>query len=100
MVGQNEPPSQHQQSVRTVVAHMMTPGVIQVPGDVSFVSIMPDPVFRLRQPILAHFHYPEEKPVRCIVRWVEGVAKGQNSRRQTILNAAFVKGETIGAAKR
>ena len=35
MVGQNEPPSQHQQSVRTVVAHMMTPGVIQVPGDVS-----------------------------------------------------------------
>ena len=35
MVGQNEPPSQHQQSVRTVVAHMMTPGVVQVPGDVS-----------------------------------------------------------------
>ena len=35
MVGQNEPPSQHQQAVRTVVAHMMTPGVVQVPGDVS-----------------------------------------------------------------
>ena len=35
MVGQNEPPSQSRQSIRTVVAHMMTPGVVQVPGDVS-----------------------------------------------------------------
>ena len=35
MVGPNEPPPKAQQSVRTVVAHMMTPGVVQVPGDVS-----------------------------------------------------------------
>lgn len=35
MAGQNEPPFQPQHSARTVVAHMMTPGVIQVPGDVS-----------------------------------------------------------------
>ena len=35
MVGQNEPPFQPQHSARTVVAHMMTPGVVQVPGDVS-----------------------------------------------------------------
>jgi CBS domain-containing protein len=35
MVGQNDPPQQSQHPVRTVVAHMMTPGVIQVPGDVS-----------------------------------------------------------------
>ncbi|HEY7129311.1 MAG TPA: CBS domain-containing protein [Nitrospira sp.] len=33
MLGQNDPPPQH--AVRTVVAHMMTPGVVQVPGDVS-----------------------------------------------------------------
>jgi CBS domain-containing protein len=35
MAVQNEPPFQPQPSVRTVVAHMMTPGVVQVPGDVS-----------------------------------------------------------------
>ena len=35
MVGQNEPPRNPQPLVRTVVAHMMTPGVVQVPGDVS-----------------------------------------------------------------
>lgn len=35
MVGQNQPPPQPQHPVRTVVAHMMTPGVVQVPGDVS-----------------------------------------------------------------
>ena len=35
MVGHIEPPFQPQHSARTVVAHMMTPGVIQVPGDVS-----------------------------------------------------------------
>ena len=33
MLGQNDPPPQY--PVRTVVAHMMTPGVVQVPGDVS-----------------------------------------------------------------
>lgn len=35
MVGQNQPPPQPQHPIRTVVAHMMTPGVVQVPGDVS-----------------------------------------------------------------
>src|SRR5690242_15002289 len=35
MAGPNEPPFQPQHSIRTVVAHMMTPGVVQVPGDVS-----------------------------------------------------------------
>lgn len=34
MLGQNEP-SPQPQHVPTVVAHMMTPGVVQVPGDVS-----------------------------------------------------------------
>jgi CBS domain-containing protein len=35
MLGPNEPPSQAHRPVPTVVAHMMTPGVVQVPGDVS-----------------------------------------------------------------
>ena len=35
MLGHNDPPPQPQHPVHTVVAHMMTPGVIQVPGDVS-----------------------------------------------------------------
>ena len=33
MLGQNDPPPPS--PIRTVVAHMMTPGVVQVPGDVS-----------------------------------------------------------------
>ncbi len=33
MLGQNDPSPQY--PIRTVVAHMMTPGVVQVPGDVS-----------------------------------------------------------------
>ena len=35
MLGQNDPTPQPQRPVHTVVAHMMTPGVVQVPGDVS-----------------------------------------------------------------
>jgi len=35
MLGHNDPPLQPQHPVPTVVAHMMTPGVVQVPGDVS-----------------------------------------------------------------
>ena len=34
MLGPDDPPLQPQ-SYTTVVAHMMTPGVVQVPGDVS-----------------------------------------------------------------
>ena len=33
MLGQNDPSPQY--PIRTVVAHMMTPGVVQVPGDIS-----------------------------------------------------------------
>jgi CBS domain-containing protein len=35
MIGHNKPPLQPKTSIPTVVAHMMTPGVVQVPGDVS-----------------------------------------------------------------
>src|SRR5690242_13340324 len=35
MPGPNEPPPQAFHLVPTVVAHMMTPGVVQIPGDVS-----------------------------------------------------------------
>lgn len=35
MPGPNEPPPQAVHLVPTVVAHMMTPGVVQIPGDVS-----------------------------------------------------------------
>ena len=35
MVGPNKPPLQPHPSIPTVAAHMMTPGVVQVPGDVS-----------------------------------------------------------------
>ena len=35
MLGHNDPPPQPQHPIPTVVAHMMTPGVVQVPGDVS-----------------------------------------------------------------
>src|SRR6476646_9711848 len=35
MLGHNDPPPQPQHPIPTVIAHMMTPGVVQVPGDVS-----------------------------------------------------------------
>lgn len=73
---------------------------LQVPRDVSIICMMPDPVFRFRLPLLAHFRWPVDEHVSRIVRWVSGVVQGRADQRQVILNTVFVPGGTIGPAKK
>lgn len=72
---------------------------LQVPRDVSVVCMMPDPVFRLSLPALAHFQWPVEEHIQRIARWVSGVAAGRTDKRQIILDTVFVPGQTIAEAK-
>lgn len=73
---------------------------LQVPNDVSIVCMLSDPVFRFILPSLAHFRWPVEGHIQRIARWVSGVATGHADRRQVILDAEFVPGQTLAPAKK
>ena len=66
------------------------------PKDVSLVSCDPDPLYPWLRPAVTHIRWDAQPVVRRIVRWVEGLARGKDDRRQTEVRAVFVEGETIG----
>ncbi len=69
---------------------------LRVPQDVSLVSIVSDPIFGLRRPPIAHFHWPVDPHIRRITRWVRHLALGQTDRGTKIVHAEFIPGGTIG----
>lgn len=72
---------------------------LQVPRDVSLISMLPDPVFALRRPPLAHFRWPLDEHIRHIALWVASIASGTEDHTQKIFPATFDPGGTIGPAK-
>lgn len=73
---------------------------LQVPGDVSVVFLLEEPVFRRCLPPIDHFRAPMKEHVASIIRWVKGVAAGRPDQRQVILDAEYVPGGTVGPAKK
>ena len=45
-----------------------------------------------------HIRWDYRPMVRRVVRWVDNVARGKDDKRQTLTNAEFVEGGTIGVA--
>ncbi len=86
------------QETRIFVAtqqHLARKG-IHAPENISLISCDWDPSFSWCQLAIAHYRWDYEPIVRQVVRWVEGVARGKNNRRQVLFNGGFVEGGTIG----
>jgi DNA-binding LacI/PurR family transcriptional regulator len=72
---------------------------IPVPEQVSLFSLDPDPAYAWCDPVITHVRWDYRPVVRRVLRWADNVAQGQDDRRQTLFEAEFVEGGTIGAAK-
>lgn len=69
---------------------------LRVPEDVSIISLMPDSVFLMRRPIIAHFEWPVVSHIRRITRWVQALALGRADHEVKSNAATFIPGGTIG----
>jgi DNA-binding LacI/PurR family transcriptional regulator len=73
---------------------------LNVPGDVSLVSMESDPAFDWCHPTIACIHWAHRPVMRRVVGWANNVARGKIDRRETHTLAEFIDGGSIGPAKR
>jgi DNA-binding LacI/PurR family transcriptional regulator len=73
---------------------------LRIPQDISVLSMISSPIFRLMPKRPAHFKWPVEQHVRRVVRWVVAVANGAEDHDQIKFSATFNLGGTIGPAVR
>lgn len=73
---------------------------IQVPRDLSLVSLSSDPIFAWRRPALTHFIREPQKHVNRIARWVGAVACGTPDLKQESHILDFDPGGTIAVARK
>jgi len=73
---------------------------LQVPRDVSVISMLAEPSCRFCRPQLAHFERPVKPHIASVTRWVKGVAKGHPGKRQAHFDAVYIPGGTVGPARK
>ena len=71
---------------------------LKVPGDVSLVSMLPDPAFSLHHPVIAHFEWTTPALVNRATQWVNAVTQGKGDHETIVFHAKFRPGGTIAAA--
>lgn len=79
--------------------HLSRRGII-APRDVSLICDDPDVAFSWCVPVVSHFHWDMRPVISRVVRWVDDVARGKSDRRQSLVQAEFVEGGTIGPVAR
>jgi DNA-binding LacI/PurR family transcriptional regulator len=72
---------------------------IQVPRDVSVITMTTGPMFSFMSRSPAHFSWPVDEHVRRMNRWVRCVAKGVTDVAQVKFPATFEPGETLAEVK-
>lgn len=72
---------------------------ITVPGDVSLVALDDHPAFEWFVPGVSHIRTDTRRWVARVVEWIGNVEHGKEDRRNTLIRAVFMEGETIGPAK-
>lgn len=69
---------------------------LDTPRDVSLLCGDSDVMFNWLQPEVSHMRWDASRLNRNVLRWVRQVARGQDVRRQLLIEAEFVPGGTIG----
>ena len=80
-----------------VKEHLAQKGIL-APRNVSLSCIDGDPTFDWCEPSVAHIRWDSGPIVRHIMRWADHVARGRRDFRQTLTQAEFVDGGTVGPA--
>ena len=69
---------------------------LRVPQDVSLVCCNMAPYFRRYQPSISHVRWNDQLMVNRITRWAKNISHGKEDTRQTLIDAEFVEGGTVG----
>lgn len=69
---------------------------ITAPGKISLLSLDPSPGFKWCRPDISHIRWDHVPLLRRVIRWVKHVAEGKEDHRQTLFDAEWVEGGTIG----
>jgi LacI family transcriptional regulator len=69
---------------------------LRVPQDVSLVCCYMAPYFRRYEPSISHVRWNDQLMVNRIGRWANNIRHGKEDTRQTLIDAEFVEGGTIG----
>lgn len=69
---------------------------IVAPRDVSLICHDPDSAFSWCEPPVSHIRWDTRPVVKRMVQWVDNIARGKQDLRQSLVQAKFVEGGTIG----
>jgi len=69
---------------------------LRVPQDVCLICCNPAPYFNRYQPSISHVRWNDQLMVNRIVRWAKNISHGKEDTRQTMIDAEFIEGGTIG----
>jgi DNA-binding LacI/PurR family transcriptional regulator len=72
---------------------------IRVPEDVSLICTDADPTFAWCRPTIAHIDWDSRPVVRRVARWAAAISRGREDLKQTLTEATFADGGTVGPAK-
>ncbi len=75
--------------------HLARRGVL-APQHVSLICTDGDPYFDMQVPSIAHIRWDSRPWVRRVIRWTNGVANREIDHRQSLTNAEFVDGASVG----
>ena len=76
-------------------AHLARRGLL-APEQVSLICDDPSPAFDLQIPSVAHCTWDARTVVRRVVRWADNIARGIKDKRQSLVQARFEAGGTMG----
>lgn len=80
--------------------HFLARRGLAVPEHVSLVCTDADPAFDWCKPPVSHIRWNSRPVVRRILQWAANLSRGRSDLKQTLTPAEFVRGGTIGSAKR
>jgi DNA-binding LacI/PurR family transcriptional regulator len=81
------------------VAQFLLHRGLRVPQDVSLICCNIAPYFNRYQPTISHVRWNDQLMVNRIGRWANNISHGKEDTRQTLIDAEFVEGGTVGPAQ-
>jgi DNA-binding LacI/PurR family transcriptional regulator/biotin operon repressor len=82
------------------VAQFLLHRGLRVPQDVSLVCCDMAPYFRRYQPTISHVRWNNDLMANRIGRWANNISHGKEDTRQTLIDAEFIEGGTVGRARK
>jgi len=87
-------------SLFTAALQFLAQRGFRVPGDVSLVCTESDESLEWCSPTVSHIRWDRNLLIRRVLRWAKHLSEGKMDKRAYSCSAGFVKGQTMGPARR